>query len=149
MPSTKVAIVCAAAALSACTAINVQPVSQEHAATIDHICIQKNPRVQVDDFTDVLEQTFSKHGITSEIFEVRDKPAQCAYTLTYTALRSWDITPYLSQAELNLKHNNRSIAKASYHLRGKGGLSLAKWASTETKMTPVIEQLLGKQPTQP
>ena len=148
MTPPKFAIVCAAAALSACTSINVKPVSQQESAAIDHICIRNNPRVQVEDFTQVLEQIFSKHGITSEVIG-RDKPAHCAYTLSYSALRSWDVTPYLSQAKLSLKHNNRSIAKASYHLRGGGGLSLTKWASTETKMTPVIEQLLGKQPTQP
>lgn len=143
MPYTKWTIACAAMALSACTSINVKPVTQQQSADIDHICIQNNPRVQVADFTQVLQDTLSKHGITSEVFEGK-KPEHCAYTLSYTAQRSWDISPYLSQAQLNLKHDNRSIAKASYHLRGKGGLSLAKWASTEAKMTPVIEQLLGK-----
>ena len=36
------------------------------------------------------------------------------------------------------------IANAEYKLVGKGGLSLTKWQSVETKMTPVIDQLFAK-----
>ena len=62
--------------------------------------------------------------------------------LTYTALRAWDFSPYLSRAELRLEKNGMKVAEAEYHLRGKGGYSLMKWEGTKSKMDPVIEQLL-------
>lgn len=51
---------------------------------------------------------------------------------------------YLSHAELRIEKNGRQIAYAEYHLVGKGGLSLAKWASTKEKISPVIDELLKK-----
>ncbi|MFT3763847.1 MAG: hypothetical protein QM761_14800 [Pseudoxanthomonas sp.] len=35
------------------------------------------------------------------------------------------------------------MASAEYRLRGKGGLSLTKWASVKSKMDPVIDELLA------
>ena len=50
----------------------------------------------------------------------------------------------MSWAELKLYQNEVLIANAEYKLVGKGGLSLTKWQSVETKMTPVIDQLFAK-----
>ena len=70
------------------------------------------------------------------------KPEHCEYRLTYTALRSWDFSAYLSHAELRLYKGSKKIGYAEYHLKGKGGLSLTKWASVKSKMVPVINELL-------
>lgn len=66
------------------------------------------------------------------------------YTFWYAALRTWDLAPYLSHAELTLYQDDHVIGEAKYHLRGGGGLSLAKWASAATKMNPVVDKLLNK-----
>lgn len=130
-----------AATVTGCTAIKVQPV--DNLASILHVCIHENPKVKVDDFVPVLEAAFSRYGISTE--RVATIAPHCEYVLSYSARRSWDITPYLSQAELELSQWGRPIARADYHLRGKGGLALNKWASTETKISPVIDKLLTGQ----
>ena len=55
---------------------------------------------------------------------------------------SWDFVTFLSHAELKLEKNGKTIGSAIYHLRGKGGLSMMKWQGVETKMTPVLNELL-------
>lgn len=64
--------------------------------------------------------------------------------MTYTALRSWDFTPYLSHAELRMFKGDERVAYAEYHLTGKGGFDFSKWDSVRSKMTPVVEELLSQ-----
>lgn len=129
----------ACALLGGCTAVRVQPVSSQE--RIEHVCIERNPRVTIGDFIPVMQEGFRNHGITSSVVQ---SPADCRYTSTYTARRTWDITTYLSQAQIDIQRDGRTIATAHYHLRGKGGLSLNKWAGTRTKILPVMEQLLSQ-----
>ena len=88
----------------------------------------------------MLESGFIRHGIETEIYE-GSTPAHCEYVVTYIAGRSWDITPFMNHAELRLTNNGKTIGIATY--RHGGGFGLNKWASTETKMTPVIDELLS------
>jgi hypothetical protein len=129
----------AALTLCGCTAVTVRPV--DRSLEIKRVCIQENPKVQVSDFITVIRDGFDRHGIATEVFS--GAPASsCNAVLTYTALRSWDLKPYLSHAELRLERNGRQLAYAEYHLRGKGGYSMMKWQGTKKKMDPVIDQLL-------
>jgi hypothetical protein len=134
---------CLALLFAGCTSIQVRPV--DSALAIRHVCIQKNEKVIVDDFLPVLEAGFARHGIATEVFSATP-PARCEYILTYTARLSWDFVTYLAHAELWLENRERKrIAQATYHLVGGGGLSLMKWQSVQTKMDPVIDQLLAGQ----
>jgi hypothetical protein len=126
--------------LSGCTVVTVRPVDK--AAAIKHICIQENPKVAVGDFVTVVRDGFDRHGISTEVIS-GTVPERCEYLLTYTALRSWDFSPYLSHAELRIERAGRQVAYAEYHLKGKGGFALTKWAGTKSKMDPVIDELLG------
>ncbi|MDH3613857.1 MAG: Sbal_3080 family lipoprotein [Gammaproteobacteria bacterium] len=126
--------------ICACTSVKVQPV--DASMPLLHVCIQRNTAVQVGDFLQVLEDGFERHGIGTEIYN-GNRPRRCEYVLTYTALRSWDMKPYLSHAELRLLRAGQQVASADYHLRGKGGFSLTKWAGTKSKMDPVIDELLA------
>jgi hypothetical protein len=140
MDMTKlVLILLAIGSLAACTSIHVQPMAKT--ADLQHVCIQDNPKVQVSDFVPVLQAGFSRHGISTEVFS-GEMPAHCEYLMTYTARRSWDFAPYLVDAELWMMRDGRQVAYAQYHLKGKGGFSLSKWAGTKSKMDPVIDQLL-------
>jgi hypothetical protein len=130
-------------AFSACTTVQVSPI--DPALPLLHVCIKKNPRVLVTDFVQVLEDGFARHGVTTEVFSGK-KPGHCEFVLNYTALRSWDISPYLSHAELRITQNYHQVAAATYHLEGKGGLSLMKWEGTKAKMDPVIDQLFAPPP---
>lgn len=127
-------------ALTCCTKITVQPVPPSE--QLDHVCIQRNPRVRVMDFLPVLQDGFARHGITSEVYENNALPDNCRYTVTYTALRSWDFAPYLSHAEIYLHKNGQTIASGIFHLSAKGGLTLSKYDNVKTKMDPVIDQML-------
>ncbi len=129
-----------ALAISACTSIEVRPL--DASSPIKQVCIVDNPRVEVSDFVDVLRDGFDRHGIASAVVTA-DGAKTCDVTLTYTAFRKWDLAPYLAHAELRLWREGRQIGAATYHLNGGGGLSLAKWEGTKTKMDPVMDQLLA------
>jgi len=64
--------------------------------------------------------------------------------MTYTANWNWDLALYMTDARLNIYHGTQRtpVASATYHLRNKGGLSLAKYGSAEAKMNQLIDQLL-------
>ncbi len=129
--------------LSACTSVTVKPV--DPSIDLVYVCIKENPKVIVNDFVTVVRDGFDKHGIATEVFSGQ-APNKCEYILTYTALQSWDFSPYLSHAELRLEKGGRQVASAEYHLNGKGGFSLTKWQGTKEKIEPVIDQLLKGQP---
>ena len=130
----------AALALTACTSITVQPV--DPALNVQHVCIQENTAVIIDDFVEYLQDDFARYGITTEVIG-NQRPRHCEYVLSYTARRSWDMTPYMSTADLTLTRNGQRIANANYYLKGKGGFALSKYASTESKLDNVVDQLLA------
>lgn len=141
MPNILPALSLAALAivLSACTAVRVTPLQSAPST----MCIEENLKVKVSDFVPVLQEGFARHGITTQLYS-QIPWAQCPYVVTYTARRSWDMAPYLSSAELTILGPRRqTLAKANYHLRGKGGFSLMKWQGTQSKMDPVIDELLS------
>lgn len=135
-----VLVVAAAVAISGCTSINVRSVAPSE--NLQEVCIVDNPKVTVTDFVSVLQDGFSRNNVDTRVVSA-SQANTCDVTLTYTALRSWDITTYISHAELRLWRGGRQIGSADYHLNGKGGLSLTKWGSTKDKMDPVIDQLLA------
>ncbi|WP_418358500.1 Sbal_3080 family lipoprotein [Shewanella basaltis] len=126
---------------TACTSIQVQPIKS--GLNPEKICIEENPKVIVGDFLSVVRNRIEYHGIDTEVYE-NDIPEGCEYTMTYTALKNWDLGTYMHHAELRLERNGRRVGYAEYHLNGKGGLSLLKWQGTKTKMDPVVDELLGK-----
>lgn len=127
--------------ISGCTAITVKPV--DPSLNVRHVCIQNNPRVTIDNFLSIVRDGFDRHGLSTEVVK-KQSLNTCEYVLTYVARRSWDMATYLSHAELKLFSGGRQIASATYHLKGKGGFALNKWASTKSKMDPVIDELLGQ-----
>ena len=125
--------------LTACTSIQVKNV--DRALNVQNVCIEDNPKVLVTDFVIVVRNGFQRHGIATEVYK-GPRPEHCEFMLTYTALRSWDISAYLSHAELRLYKGMQLVAEAEYHLRGKGGFAFTKFEGTRKKMTPVIDRLL-------
>ena len=127
---------------SGCTSVKVTPLSASH--SIERVAIKENHRVRVPDFLNVVQNEFEDHGITTIVYQDQ-APTNCQATLTYTALQSWDFSPFLSHAELTLRDmEGKRIAQATYHLKGKGGFDLSKWGSVQSKMEPVIDQLLNE-----
>lgn len=70
------------------------------------------------------------------------EPRSYDYVLTYSALQSWDFVTYLSHADVMIFKDDALVASGTYHHRG-GSFSPApvKWFSTESKMTPVFDEL--------
>jgi hypothetical protein len=127
--------------LVSCTSVKVTPLDKSY--KLSHVCIENNKEVIVKDFLGVVENGFQDRSISTEVYS-GEIPKHCKYVLKYTALQSWDMALYLSHAELSLFKDSSRIAYAEYHLRGKGGFSLVKWASVESKMKPVINKLLAQ-----
>lgn len=132
--------------LSGCTSMRVDPLQ----AAPSFMCIKHNPKVLVSDFVPVMQEGFSRHGIETRVYKQAIPRAECQYLVTYSARRSWDMVPYLSQAELQILGPDRTqLASADYHLRGKGGLSPMKWQGTKAKIDPLLDQLLASVTLQP
>ena len=139
MKTSPTLIVALSGFLVACTTVDVQPIAAG-SQPIKLVYIRQNPDVSDDALLSVIENGFQRHGIQTKIVTSEPIP-ESAYILTYTASRSWDLAPYLKHAELRLKEGNRLVGYAVYH--HSGGYGLNKWASTESKITPVVNQLLA------
>ena len=96
----------------------------------------------IPNFVPVVRAGFEDHGLSTEVYHSEAPPDHCEYTLNYTARRSWDIGTYLSTADLELRKGAELVSRGHYHLRNKGGLSLMKWQGVESKMRPVIDEML-------
>lgn len=128
--------------LSACTSIQVNNTQGFQTKNIKHICIIKNAKVTIGDFENMIVRSLARYSIRAEVYPEQSKPLFCDVTMTYTALRSWDMAAYLSSAKFVLYQNNQQVSEATFHLKGKGGLALNKWRSTETKVNELVDELL-------
>lgn len=132
--------------MAGCTSMNVKKIdASQHAIKL--VCIEENSEVLVEDLLSVIETEFQKRNIQTLVYKDKSTPpSKCEYTLWYQAWRGWDLAPFLRRVELRLKQGDITVANATYN--HSGGLALNKWASTESKMQPVFEELLADfQPT--
>lgn len=141
MIKSKMMVLASTAALCACTAIDVKPISGEN--KISHICIQENPKVIVRDFLPAIENILDSYLITSDVYSGR-VPGDCEYRMQYVAYKKWDLATYLTDAEVKVYKQDQQIGYGLYHLRGGGGFSLMKWMGSKSKMTPVMDQLFSE-----
>lgn len=124
-----------------CTSTEIEPVPAS--SDLSHVTIIKNEDVEVPGFVDIIRQGYDRHNIRTSIAK-DSTTADHEFTTTYSALRSWDLGLYLSEAKVRVWHQGEMIGSASYHLVLKGGLSPFKWQSAETKMKPVMDKLLSE-----
>ncbi|WP_085633070.1 MULTISPECIES: Sbal_3080 family lipoprotein [unclassified Pseudomonas] len=128
-------------ALAGCTNIKVEPVAPQYKIT--KLCIEENPQVVVGDFVAGMQNLLRRHSIDSQLYAA-PVPASCEYRMSYTAIRSWDLSMYLSDASVRLYKGDQQIGFAHYYLTNQGGFDLSKLATVEEKMGPVLNQLLGQ-----
>lgn len=129
-----------------CTAIQVNNSNGFQPQTVKQICIIKNPKVIIDGFEDSIVRSFARYNIKAEVYPENAKPLFCETTMQYTALRTWDIVPYLSYARLSILKDGQFASEAEFKLRGNGGMAFNKWRSTDTKIDELVDQLMGKTP---
>jgi len=127
-----------------CTVLDVRPVHST--ANLTHVAIVRNPKVKINNFTSVLRNGFERHGISTEMYSGYRGIPESSCIVTYTALRSWDIMPYMNFAEVSLRKDNKQIGYGEFRLRGDGGLSLFKWCGTGYKLDPLMDELLRNYP---
>ncbi|WP_171522138.1 Sbal_3080 family lipoprotein [Acinetobacter portensis] len=128
--------------LSACTSIQVNNTEGFQAKHLQKICIIHNPKVIIDGFETTMIQSFKRYNIQAQVYPESAKPVFCDVTMTYTALRTWDVVTYLSSAQFTLYKDNKQVSEAKFHLKGKGGFAFNKWRSTETKVNELVDELL-------
>jgi hypothetical protein len=126
---------------SSCTSITVKPV--DRALDIKHVCVKDCSEKCFDGrMLGIIQDGLQRHGISTQVYN-GDLKSECEYNLTYYCERTWDMATYLHHAELRLYNGKSQIGNAEYHLRGKGGFALNKWASTKSKIDPVIDELFS------
>jgi hypothetical protein len=124
---------------TSCTSVEVSPISPEN--KMSAVKIRTNPKVIVSEFVPVLVDGFQRNGIATQIIsETAD--VQDAYIVDYVAYKTWDFVTYMHQADVNVTKNGRKLGHAHYYLRFEGGLALTKFASTKSKMDPLLDQML-------
>ncbi|MCK9606284.1 MAG: hypothetical protein M0R33_07515 [Methylomonas sp.] len=154
-------ILIAGLSIGGCTSITVAPLDASY--NVKHICIRENPKVVINELVPVITDGLARHHIESEFIASNlDKqklqaedgkpdrhymamtplPDFCEFSLTYTARQSWDFTTYLSTADIEISNKTGVIGSANYRLINKGGLSFMKWQDVDTKLDPVMDQLL-------
>ena len=133
-----------AAGFVGCTSVTVAPLKPG----VPEVLVRENPKVSMAGFLPYVRKNFESRGIPTRVIKESDAAGD-AYVVTYTALRSWDLTTYLSQAEFWIHHSSDLVGHAEYHLRGKGGLALTKFQHVETKLDPVFDELLVHYPVRP
>ena len=126
----------------ACTTVEVSAVPAR-GYPIAELCVESNPDVVVEDFLPVVVAGIARHGIATRVV-LEPIPADCDYTLWYTARRRWDIRPVLGYVELRVRYRGETIGTATYLSRPS--LSLFKWRSTESRIGPVVDELLREFP---
>ena len=132
--------------LYGCNSYNVK--SLPYDPNLKDIVVVDNPKVIVADFVDVMTDEFNAREI-----KVRCVPQSYAakpkeYVVCYDARRSWDFSPYLSDATIHIRKDGMTIAKGKYHHTG-GSASLdvfTKWRGTEWKMKELYDELLKYYP---
>lgn len=128
------------ASLAGCTTVDVRRVdAQQHDLKL--VCIEEHTVYPGSDLLTVIEDGFHRHGIKTMVYSAK-APDSCEYTLRYAEYRGWDFTQFLKRVELSLRLKDKTIASATYN--HSGGLALNKYASTQEKVNPVIDELLGE-----
>lgn len=119
-------------------------------APIKEICIEWNGAVALSDFVPSLQGELQRHGVPSRVYDAGTQPGSCPMTLVYSAYIKWDMrtfsnayTPYLTFASVTLRKDGRVVGSANYKI---GSIAQDKWASTSSKLGPVVDALLISNP---
>lgn len=112
------------------------------------VCIEYNPDSQAPDILPAIQNELKTHQIDSRIYEPGTRLGLCQVWLKYTASIEWD-TPllgseykaYLTTAMLTLQADGGDILASSGYELGRDFQS-GKWATTQSKIHPVIHALI-------
>jgi hypothetical protein len=138
--NTKVFLLFLILALTASCAIN-QSVEPSAVAEDAVICIIEDADVRegfLEELTKVLDEKNVNHRVV-------DKQAalDCEWTMTYLGRWTWDLSLYMSYAEIKVFHNGQLDGQAVYDST-KGGFNLNKFIDAEPKIRELVDELMQK-----
>lgn len=136
-------LVCCASVFGLASCIvntDVNPIPYD--SECDTLYVIENPRVNEDDFLPLMSECASKHGFKVQVVPNRLwDPAPEDYSVIYTARRRLTVLGrQLAYARVIVRKGQRKIASCSYHIP-HFSMALDTYYSTETKMTPLFEEL--------
>jgi hypothetical protein len=120
---------------------------------VQNLCIEFNPESAVPDVVPALQLELRKHQIESRVYDTSPLTAgalleQCRVWLKYRAYIAWDIPPmgdnyksYVNTASLTLQTSTGVVLSSSNYELGTG-FGVGKWASTQSKLAPVVTALI-------
>jgi len=123
--------------LSACSITQtIDPVSQ---LGTNEVCIIENPPVR-EGFLVELQRNLRSKGADVRVIDPGASVAACPVVVTYLARWSWDLTIYMSYAEIVVYEDGARAGRALYDAT-KGGGRLDKFVDAEPKIRELVDQL--------
>jgi len=118
------------------------------AAKPREVCIAHNPMVASGEVLPALQIALSQAGVDSRIYAADTSPLACPVWLQYSGTVTWDTPPfrsvtraYLASAQLTLRTmHGEVLASSAYNVDGP--FETSKWATTQDKLSPVVQALL-------
>ena len=133
----------ALAALSGCAIRqDVRPVTFAPTAARE-VCIIEHSATRAA-FLDEYRRVLESRGFQTRVLPEHSPTNSCHVTSTYVARWSWDLTIYMSYAELHVFDDGREVGHAIYDSR-LGGARLDKFVDAETKIAELVDQLFVQQ----
>jgi len=129
--------------LTGCATTQITPVKLNAGERIQKVCIKHNPKVIVRNLEEIITSRLEYHNISTQVYS-GEKPEKCEYSLRYVAYQKWDFSMVLTSAQLSIYKDERKIGSAEYKLHAGGLLNPTKYKSNESKIEPLVDQLIGE-----
>lgn len=112
------------------------------------VCINHNPMVSSSEVVPALQIALSQAGVGSRVYAADASPLACPVWLQYSGTITWDTPPfhsspraYLASAQLTLRTmHGEVLASSAYNVDVP--FETSKWATTQDKLSPVVQALL-------
>jgi hypothetical protein len=135
------ALLAAVLLVSSCSITqNVEPAQ---IAAGGELCIIENSAVR-EGFIVEFTAELTRKGIAHRMVGQNPVPPDCLWTATYTARWSWDLSLYMSYAEIKVFSQGKLEGQAIYDAT-KGSASLNKFIDAEPKIRELVDQLMQYQ----
>ena len=124
--------------LSACSITqNIEPAQISKGS---ELCIIENTDVR-EGFLKEYQSVLSSKGIPNRLVSENSVPESCEWTSTYIARWTWDLSLYMSYAEIKVFHNGSLDGEAKYDST-KGGANMSKFIDAEPKIRELVNELM-------
>ena len=121
-------------------------------APVKRLCIEFNRNAPLPDLVPALQAELRGIGVASRVYEAGATGStldDCEVWLRYAATVDWDTPPfgdaarpYLSAASMSLQRSGGALLASSGYRVDDAGFGASKWATTRTKLAPVVRALI-------